>query len=120
MCDYAFELIIIHELQQTLGHCHGSMPRVSASRKSVRGGFRNHVQLRDREIRFSRKTLHHRIESRQLFARNRPRAAGQQSDFVREEIGERIRANRNSQAQGHPLSPAKILAHHHQEKCEDS
>src|SRR5260370_33351050 len=120
MSDYAFELVVILELQKTFGHCHRSMPRVSASRKSVRRGFRNHVQLRDREVRLSRETLHHCIESRQLFARNGPRAAGKQSDFVREEICERIRADRNSQAQGHPISPAKILTHHHQEKCEDS
>src|SRR5260370_1965492 len=120
MSDYAFELVVILELQKTFGHCHRSMPRVSASRKSVRRGFRNHVQLRDREVRLSRETLHHCIESRQLFARNGPRAAGKQSDFVREEICERIRADRNSQGQGHPISPAKILAHHHQEKCEDS
>src|SRR5713226_5567997 len=120
MGDYAFEFVIIHELQQTFSHRHGSMSRVSAGCKSVRRGFRNHVQLRDREVRLSRETLHHCIESRQLFARNGPRAAGKQSDFVREEICERIRADRNSQDQSHPISPAKIMAHHHQEKCEDS
>jgi len=28
MSDYAFEFVIIHELQQTFGNCHRSMPRV--------------------------------------------------------------------------------------------
>src|SRR5207302_7509392 len=68
----------------------------------------------------SRETLHHGIESRQLFRRNGPRTAGEQSDFVREEVCERIRAHRDSQAQGHSISPAKILAHQHQEKGEGS
>src|SRR5437762_1069589 len=95
------------------------MPRASAGCKSVRCGLRNHVQLRHREVSFRRKTLHDRIKSRQLFSRNGSGATGEQSDLVREKIGKRIRANSNSQAQGHPISAAKILTDHHQEECEN-
>src|SRR6266436_2698364 len=111
--DDAFKLVIVHELQQTFGHGNGSMTRVPARCEGVRRGFRNYVQLRNRQVRFCREALHHYVEPRQLFPRNRPRAAGEQGNFVREKICERVRADRNSQAESHSVSPADVLAHQH-------
>src|SRR5438046_10666217 len=95
------------------------MPRVPASCKSVRRGFGNHIKLRHWQVRLSGKALHHFVKPWHLLARYWPRTAGEQSDLVRKEIGESIRADRNSQAQGHLISPAKILAHQHPQEWQD-
>src|SRR5258708_23054596 len=49
-----------------------------------------------------------------------PLASGEKIDFVKKEIREGIRTDGNSQAQGHPISPAKVLAHYHQGKRQGS
>src|SRR5258708_3662426 len=88
--NYALELVIIHELQQSFSDRDGSMPRVSTSCKSIWGRFWNYVELRHREACLGGQTLHRFVKPGHLLTGNSLRAAGGQSDFVREKVCEGI------------------------------
>jgi hypothetical protein len=78
------------------------------------GALNDSCQMNRKET--SRQPFHHRIQPRYLLACNRLRTARHQRNFVRKEIGKGIGANRNSQSNGHAISPAEVRAHHHQEE----
>src|SRR6267378_6290762 len=94
------------------------MLRIASRRKSVRSGFRNHVELRHGEARLARKTLHHFIEPRYLLPRNPLRATGRKRDLVGEEIRERVHADSDPQAKSHSVPPAKNLPHENEQERE--
>src|SRR6202165_4061088 len=114
MSDHAFQFVVVHQLQQALGHCDRGMSRVSSGGKSIRSRIRDNIQFWQRQIGLGREALHYGIEPWHLLARDGPCAARPQCDLVRIKVGERVGADRESEAYGHPLASAEILAEHHQ------
>src|SRR5579872_3147757 len=107
MRNHAFELIVIHQLHQSLRYGHGCVTRVPARRKGIRCGLRNHVKLWHRQIRFCRESFHHGIKPRLLLTADRLRSAGHQRDLVREEIRAPVHDNRENQRDRHATASAK-------------
>src|SRR5690242_11188715 len=114
--DNAFEFVVIHQLEQTLRHCHGSVARVSSGGKSVWRGLRNDIKFRHGQVRLCGEALHNGIEPWQLFARYRLSSAGHQRDLVRKKVSESVHDHGQSKGKGHAAASAKILPDQHQQE----
>ena len=67
----SLKFFIIHQFEQTLRHGHRGVARISSRGEGVGRLLRNDIQLRHWQIGFCGESLHHLVQSRQLFARHR-------------------------------------------------
>src|SRR5215472_325145 len=112
----AFQFVIIHQFEQTLGYRHRCVARVSARSKSVRGRLGNQVQFWHGQIGFRGKALHDGVQARQLFPSYWLGTARQKRDFVGEEISKRVREDGQTQTDGHAIASSYSLTQEHQQE----
>ena len=110
MGQHALQLIVVQEGQNAVGDGDRGVLGVAAGGEGVGRFGGNHVDLRHGNAGAARQTLYHRINARQLVARDRLRPVHAQRYLVGVEVAEEVHRRRHGKGQQCAAFAAKVLS----------